>query len=90
MNPYRVLGISREADKREIMRTAALALQSRRFSAREIALAQKRLLDAAARAEIDFLYFVDLDRPPAECRPGGPLRPTGEEARLQRLDIFDR
>jgi len=44
MNPYKILDIDRSADKKAIIQAAALALRERRFSAKEVAIAQKGTL----------------------------------------------
>ena len=87
MNPYKILDIDRSADKKAIIQAAALALRERRFSAKEVAIAQKELLNSVSRAVHDFLQFIDLLQlkrpiPPNDCR-------TPEISELKRLSIFD-
>ena len=66
---------------------AARALRERRFSAKEIAIAQKELLDPVSRAAWEFLAFIDLSslRQPVSLK--GLTQPNTTE--LQRLSIFD-
>lgn len=60
MNPFNVLNINRHALNKEIIQAAALGMREKKYSAREIAQAQKMLLDPVTRACQEFLYFVDL------------------------------
>ncbi|MBN1653769.1 MAG: hypothetical protein JXA30_08335 [Deltaproteobacteria bacterium] len=90
MNPFRVLEISREADKQQIVRAAAMALQRRTFSAFEIAAAQRKLLDPVCRAELSFLYTIDIDSLASKRETSPSDRCRGEMPRLERLEIFDR
>ncbi|WP_457554173.1 hypothetical protein [Desulfobacula sp.] len=60
MNPFEVLSIKKDASKKEIIRAAALCMRSRQYSAKEIAQAQKMLLDPVSRACQEFLYYIDL------------------------------
>jgi len=87
MNPYKILNIDRKADKKEIIQAAASALRERRFSAREVALAQKELLDPTARSVHDFIHFLDVK--PVTVK--APSRKKGRPALsdLKRLSLFD-
>ncbi|HGY11967.1 MAG: hypothetical protein DRH34_08060 [Deltaproteobacteria bacterium] len=60
MNPFAVLSIKKEASNKEIIHAAALGMRSRQYSAKEIAQAQKMLLDPVSRACQEFLHFIDL------------------------------
>ena len=60
MNPYRILNIDNNASKREIVRAAAQALRERRFSIREVAVAQKQLLDPTSKYVHDFIQCIDV------------------------------
>lgn len=87
MNPYDVLDIDRSADPKMIIQAAARALRERRFSAKEIAVAQKQLLDPVSRAAWEFLTFIDLNslRQPVSLNQLIKAKPT----ELHRLTIFD-
>ena len=87
MNPYKILNIDREADKKEIIRAAAVALRERRFSAREIALAQKELLDPATRSVHDYLQFLDMESMRVSSSSLKMLKKASCD--LKRLTIFD-
>ena len=60
MNPYKVLNVDCRVAKREIIQAAALALRERKFPGRDVALAQKQLLDPISRATHEFLHFIDV------------------------------
>ena len=87
MNPYKILNVDRSADHKAILQAAALALRVRKFSAKEIAEAQKELLNPVSRAAHDFLQFIDLH--PLK-RPLPPHeRKTVDISKLERLSIFE-
>jgi len=94
VNPYKILNIDHRASKREIISAAALAMRERKYSGREIAEAQKELLDPISKAAHDFIQFIDtlpLQSQPA--RPAEPSRSNRLERSaapgLERLTIFD-
>lgn len=87
MNPYKILNIDRKADKKGIIQAAASALRERRFSAREVALAQKELLDPASRSVHDFLHFLDVEVP--LVRPSSRNASNRPLVFLERLSVFD-
>jgi len=88
VNPYRVLKIDREASKREIISAAALAMRERKFTGREIAEAQRELLDPVSRAAHDFMQFIDPgSRQESLLRPA-QRKHVGAES-LERLTLFD-
>ncbi len=87
MNPYRILEVDRGADKKQVILAASAALRKRRFSAKEVALAQKELLDPASRSVHDFLHFVDMEFADVGLSPKKAFhRPSVD---LQRLSVFD-
>lgn len=61
MNPFTVLNIERHASNKEIIQAATQGLRDKKYSAKELAQAQKILLDPVSRACQAFLYFPDLD-----------------------------
>ena len=87
VNPYKILNIDHRATKREILEAAALAMRQRKFPTREVAEAQKELLDPVSKAVHDFLSFINV-KPLEE---GLDLaRPEGTAvSQLDRLCIFD-
>ena len=86
MNPYKILNVDRNADKKEILRAAAVALRERQFSAREIALAQKELLDPSTRSVHDFIQFLDVEGFDVQAPSQEALRPLSSN--LKRLCYF--
>ncbi len=61
MNPYKVLNIDRSATKQDIMRALALAMRERKYSGKEISVAQKKLMDPISKAVYEFMYFIDTE-----------------------------
>lgn len=61
MNPYAVLGIDKDASNRDIITAAALQMRQKKFSAKEIAQAQKLLLEPVSRACQEFLHCIDFN-----------------------------
>lgn len=59
MNPYKVLNIDKSATKQEIIRALTLAMRERKYSSREISVAQKKLMDPISKAVYEFMYFID-------------------------------
>jgi len=87
VNPYKILNIGAGAEKRDVVRAAALALRERRYTAKEVAMAQRALLDPVSSVAHRFLQFVDLNPFLKEVA----FEPT-EVPRLsvlKRLKIFD-
>ncbi len=60
MNPFTVLNVNRYASNKEIIHAAALGMRNKKHSAKELAQAQKMLLDPVSRACQEFLHFADL------------------------------
>ena len=87
MNPYKILNIDHQAAQQEIIRAAALAMRERKFSGREIAVAQKELLNPTLKTVHAFLHFIDV-KPLREqlvlARPD-----VQKVATLKRLTVFD-
>lgn len=57
-NPYIVLGINQNASKVEIVKAQIKALSLKKFTAKEIASAQKELHNPARRLAVDFIYPI--------------------------------
>ncbi len=87
MNPYKILNIDYRATKREILEAAALAMRERKFSGREVAVAQKELLDPISKGVHDFLNFINVK----SLKEKLDLARSEERAvsQLDRLSIFD-
>lgn len=60
MNPYKILDIAKTASKQEIIQAAARALREKKYSAREIASAQKALMNTVSRAAYEFMCVIEL------------------------------
>ncbi len=90
MNPFKILNIGPGASKKEIIQAAARAMREKEFTGREIAQAQKMLIEPASRAAQAFLHCIDVN--PLKDRivvkkPDGLGRP--DSSGLSRLSIFD-
>jgi len=60
MNPFDLLNVDKSVTQKDIIRAAAFAMQEKKYSASEIAIAQKTLLDPVSRGCEEFLYHLDL------------------------------
>jgi len=60
MNPYKILNINKHSTKRDIIQAAALAMRERKYDVREVAAAQKELIDPISGVAHEFLQFIDL------------------------------
>ena len=61
MNPFKILNITKDITKKEVIQAAGQAMRSRQHSAQTIALAQKMLLDPDSKECQQFLYCVNLE-----------------------------
>ena len=59
--PFKILNVGPRSSKADIVKHAATALRERKYPAREIALAQKALLNPMARKEHAFVFCLDID-----------------------------
>ncbi len=90
MNPYKILDIRPGAPGKEIIRAMALAMREKKHTGKELALAQKMLLDPASGAACEFIHRLDLSPLKAALNME---KPEGLEQAdipgLSRLTIFD-
>jgi hypothetical protein len=65
-NPYTVLDISPDADRKEIMDAQKNAMIEKKYSLTEIHSAMRQLLDPAKRLAVDFMYpaKIKAKKPP--------------------------
>lgn len=56
INPYQILGIAQDANKKEIQAAQLAAMKARKYKLDEIALATKQLMDPAKRLAADFMF----------------------------------
>ena len=87
MNPYKILNIGAGAEKKDVVRATALALRERRYSAKEVAMAQRALLYPVSSVAHRFLQFVDLKPFLKDVTFEPPEAPP--LSALERLKIFD-
>ncbi len=57
-NAYLILGVSQDATKVEIVKGQIEAIKARKYSARDIAIAQKQLSTPFQRLAVDFTFPV--------------------------------
>lgn len=83
-NPYQILKVSQDADKKEIMRAQIIAMKEKKFPLQEIATAARQLLDPAKRLAADFMF-------PAKIKAKRPQKIFVElpEVTLKLDDIDD-
>lgn len=55
-NPYLILGVSQDANKKEIMKAQMLAMKKKEFPLQEIAKAARQLLKPSKRLAADFMF----------------------------------
>lgn len=55
-NPYKILKVTQDADKKEIMKAQILAMKERKYSLQEIQIAVRQLLDPSKRLAADFMF----------------------------------
>ncbi|PXF58286.1 MAG: hypothetical protein C4B58_06950 [Deltaproteobacteria bacterium] len=60
MNPYKILSINKHPTKQSIIKAAAFAMRERKYDIKEIAAAQKELIDPISGITQQFLQFIDL------------------------------
>ena len=78
MNPFKVLALDRGATKQEIIQAGARAMRDRHYSAKEIALAQRALMNPISKATHEFLHFLDI----------GPLQDSLKKRLQEKIDQF--
>lgn len=90
MNPFKILNIAAGASKKEIIQAVARAMREKKYSGRELAQAQKMLLEPASRVAQEFLHCIDIGPLKDQFvvkKPDGLDRP--DISGLSRLAIFD-
>jgi hypothetical protein len=55
-NPYQILNLNQDADKKEIMKAQMQAMKEKKYPLPEIAVAVRHLLDPAKRLAADFMF----------------------------------
>ncbi len=95
MNPFKVLNIERHASNKEIIQAAAQGLRDKTYSAKQLAQAQKLLMDPISRACQTFLYFPDLEdlkeKILVQIKEAPPRHPhPADPAQLIWLSLFEK
>ena len=76
VNPYKILNLDKGAAKQEIIRAGARAMRDRHYSAKEISLAQRALMDPVSGAIHEFLHFIEI----------GPLQDSYRERLQEKIN----
>lgn len=86
-NPFKILGVDRLAEKRQILQQAMVVLQqNNQYDSRSIAEAQKSLFSPLSRATAEFMHCLDTE-PTSDttCKVPG----EAEVPQLTLLEIFN-
>jgi len=69
-NAYSILGIGQDATKSDIIKGQVRAMKEKKYSPREIAIAQKQLASPSQRLGVDFIYpyIKNLSAKPLETK----------------------
>ncbi len=85
MNPFKILKIGHGASKPEIIRAAALAMREKKFSGRDVALAQKCLMNPISRITCEFTYLFDTKPLRDRLDPVPPKMPSAPDIKYCTL-----
>jgi hypothetical protein len=80
-NPYRILNVSQDADKKTIMVAQMLAMRENKYSLQEIHIAVNQLLIPAKRLAANFMF-------PAKIKAKRPQK-ISIDFQIEKLDIND-
>jgi hypothetical protein len=87
-NPYEVLEVSQNANKKEIIKGKMIAMKKRKYSLQDIQMAEKQLLNPSKRLIADFMYpsRIKAKRPRAI-----KINVTPKDINIKNIpeDIFD-
>lgn len=78
MNPYKILNVNKGAAKQEIIQAGARAMRDRNYSAKEISVAQRALMNPISGAVHEFLHFIEI----------GPFRDSYKEGLQEKINRF--
>ena len=60
MNPYKILDLDPGASKRDIIQAAATAMRKKEYTGKEVAEAQRELMNPISRAAHEFIDLMDV------------------------------
>ena len=86
-NPFKILNISPQSNKKEVIEAAALAMRKKEYSGQEIAVAQKELLDPLKSETLNFVYDLNFEVLEENISIDRPEEKAGDF--LKRLTLFD-
>ncbi|MDM8553803.1 hypothetical protein QUF75_03630 [Desulfococcaceae bacterium HSG7] len=87
MNPYKILNINSNVTQADIILSVTTAMRERKYSAGEIARAQKELLNPVSKAAHAFIQFLDIE-PLLTDIDLTPPKLTPPDT-IERLSLFD-
>ena len=85
-NPFKILALERNATQREIIQAGARAMRDRHYSGKEIAEAQRALMNPVSRATHEFLHFIEII--PLQDSSKGRLQEKAYQCRQENLPVF--
>jgi DnaJ-class molecular chaperone len=80
-NPYQILQVNQDADKKEIMKAQIIAMKDRKYSLQEIQIAVRQLLDPAKRLAADFMF-------PSKIKAKRPQK-ISIDIQVEKIDLND-
>jgi len=87
MNPYKILNINSNISQADIILAVTTAMRERKYSADEIARAQKELLNPVSQAAHAFIRFLDIE-PFLKAIDLTPPKQAPSDS-IERLSLFD-
>ncbi len=81
-NPYTILNINQDSDKKEIMKAQMLAMKEKKHSLQEIQIAVRKLFDPAKRLAADFMY-------PSKLKAKRPQKISVDGIQIEEIDLND-
>lgn len=88
LNPFKVLAVRPAATQQEIVLAVVHALRKREYSAKEIADAQKELMNPQLRKAAEFVYTMNL--PPGTMEFSARDLAAEDADELAALSCFDK
>ena len=80
-NPYQILNVNQDANKKDIMKAQMLAMRERKYSLQEIQIAVRQLFDPAKRLAADFMF-------PSKIKAKRPQK-ISFEIPMERIELND-
>ena len=87
MNPFKILNIDVNVSKKEIIQAVAIAMRTRKYSSKEIAIAQKELLNPITYESHRLINSIDNFSKNFEKEIQIPKIP--KKQKIKYLSVFD-